>query len=931
MTNYVNPVTRIGGVDQVVVADRVTTIPVDEAPFDDEQYVRVNGEWVSVTVPPPVPDTLAPDPPTSLSSTPSIASNGGSVDYTLTWVAPTTNTDTTALTDLAYYVVRWRYAGDSTWTELVANGTSTFIRGLRLGTNVDWNVLARDESGNDSVWASSTITGATDSVGPQTPSAPSLASRLGTIRVTWNGLDYVGGSPPADFQRLEVYIAAGLAGPWTYVDRLSGPGTVIVTSVPVGTTRYFSFIAYDTSGNASARSNPSSIIALGITGPDLEANSVTTNALAAGAVTAIKVEAEAITAEKIALGVLKRNLVNDPGFEDSYAFSLWDPFGAGQGEMTQWRLQSAGATAGRGPVRTTVSGRSRSGSKAVELTAGAGETACMVSNTFPVVPGKEYRVIVHAASLTSQGLLYIDLQQAATQNGITGFDANTTLAGDSVYALTPTLLTEPMDPESFDTFSWTFTAQTGKPWSAIRLYNANPAALSTIVIDDVSTVAVGNGGASELTAAGLRLFDDDGYEVTALVSNRRNYFSVQDKGVTLASINSGGNGAFQSVASATDIDVSGEHLVGSYFLDGLAGGADSPYPDSVLEQLPMGLVQWGGLYSSSGVSASTTGIGVMEISAPLYSNRLYKLCTNAIRVASTVANDAAELRVHATFATLGDPDAVPTTPLVASTPQMARSPITTINNVSGEAMTLTKLYSPSTTNTGHQFLRNARFLLAVARVAGSGNVSINGSSLDPIEFWIEDVGPFKPNGGQANAGGGATTGNPPQTYVKTWTSTTARCYMGSGALDSSQGASDMKQGYSSYDGDSKSLWIFPSMTSTLSGSTISRVRIYLYANHWYYNSGGTAVIKVHGYSTTPGSNPSMVTIATSTSWPKPGGRWVTLPNNTFTFNSVSATLYAHILAGRVLGIGVGPAGTNSLTYYGRFNRDGAKIEVTYKK
>lgn len=45
MTTYVNPTTHHGGADQIVVPDRVTGITVDEAPFDDVQYVRVNGDW----------------------------------------------------------------------------------------------------------------------------------------------------------------------------------------------------------------------------------------------------------------------------------------------------------------------------------------------------------------------------------------------------------------------------------------------------------------------------------------------------------------------------------------------------------------------------------------------------------------------------------------------------------------------------------------------------------------------------------------------------------------------------------------------------------------------------------------------------------------------------------------------------------------------
>ena len=53
MTQYVNPLTRNGGVEQIVVPERAPSPPVDEAPFDDNQYVRVNGVWVPITFPTP--------------------------------------------------------------------------------------------------------------------------------------------------------------------------------------------------------------------------------------------------------------------------------------------------------------------------------------------------------------------------------------------------------------------------------------------------------------------------------------------------------------------------------------------------------------------------------------------------------------------------------------------------------------------------------------------------------------------------------------------------------------------------------------------------------------------------------------------------------------------------------------------------------------
>ena len=275
MTNYLNPSTRHGGVDQIVVPERAVVVEVDEAPFNDTEYVRVNGEWRQVTEAGLVPDTLAPSPPTSLSSSGTIASGGNAVNYALTWVAPTTNVDTTPLTDLAYYVVRWRYTGTGPWTSFVSNDPTALLPGLVMAVDVEWAVLARDLSGNDSTWTPGTSTGVVDTAGPAKPSIPVLSSRLGTITVTWDGLDYVGALPPVDFSHLALYISATTGGPWAYAGRVSGAGPALITSVPVGQTRYITTLAVDTSSNASVRSAEASITVVGITGPDIVAGSVT--------------------------------------------------------------------------------------------------------------------------------------------------------------------------------------------------------------------------------------------------------------------------------------------------------------------------------------------------------------------------------------------------------------------------------------------------------------------------------------------------------------------------------------------------------------------------------------------------------------------------------------------------------------------------------
>lgn len=958
MTQYLNPSTRNGGLDRIIVGERAAVIEVTEAPFDDNQYVRINGEWVPVDTPEIVPDTLGPKPPTALIANGSIVTGGAAVDYALSWTAPTQNTDGTPLTDLAYYVVRWRYTGTGPYASFVSNDSAALLPNLVIGKNIEWGVLARDTSGNDSTWASATITGLTDTVGPQKPSTPVLSTKLGTITATWDGLDYVGNPPPADFDHLNFYVSATTGGPWTYVDRVEGLGSAIITTSPIGATRFVTTVAVDTSSNSSLRSSEASIVVKGVTGPDIEANSITANHITSGAITTVKLDAEAvtsdkikaaaitadkvaagaITADKIQLGVLRQNLVPDSSFEDGVPITLFDPTGpSAQGNKTAWRKIAIGGQAAFNPVISTDGTMGRSGRSALKLTTDAAFSCGAISGVFKVTPGVTYKLSVYACSLTAVAKLQVQVAVSATEV----FD-NTTLStldpDDPGYTDPPvTTLQPPVAPptpsiiwdDETMKYGYEFTPAAGMNFAAVKIRNLAPAATCTLVIDDVSVVEKHVGGASELTGAGLRLFDPDGDEVGAFVSNRPTFFSVTNLGATLSQVRQDGTAAFKQISLAEDLNIRGVNVLGDNIDDGLIPGRESPFQDSVIESLPMGLVQWGSLISSSGQTNTTAGVGLFEIVAPIYANRMYKFCTNSIRVTSTVANDAAELRILATYGAVGNPDDDPVSPLVASTAVLGRMPITTINSTNGEGMMLMKLWSPGNQGLlGHEFLRNCRFLLVLSRVGGTGNVSVNNTSLDPMEFWLEDIGPFKANGGQVNSGGGGIvvvpppSTPPPKTYIKTFTSTTACCYMANGSKDSSQDEADMKQGYSSYDGDSSSIWIFPAMAATLAGSTISKVRIYLYANHWYNSSGGTGVIKYHGQASVPTSRPSLTSITTSPGWPKPGGRWVDI-----TTTAVKTAL----LNGNFKGIAVGQAGSTSMTYYGRFNKTGAKIEVTYVK
>jgi hypothetical protein len=356
----------------------------------------------------------------------------------------------------------------------------------------------------------------------------------------------------------------------------------------------------------------------------------------------------------------------------------------------------------------------------------------------------------------------------------------------------------------------------------------------------------------------------------------------------------------------------GQGIFTTLIVDGVDSDADD-IPDSGftvygteflawLDALPRGIVAKGQRGSDSSTT-TTTEQPYLQVDFEAQPGRQYKVCWTI-----STYNDTASGRdiVRIRYTTNGT---APTTSSTELRGMRLNHPPVTNTSAHGVGSKIFSVVTP----TDYRFLMTYR--------AETGTVNMNASSDNQIELWVEDIGPALTDTGIDRTGG-----SPPATlksYVTTWVSTDARCYMGNGSQDSSQGSEDMKQGYSSYDGDSRSLWIFPSMTGALSGATISRIRVYLYANHWYNNAGGTARVKVHGYGSAPASSPSFQTALDSANW-KPGGRWVTLPSS----------LHAGFIAGTWRGVAVGPANSKNLVYYGRFNRSGstnAKIEISYKK
>ena len=380
----------------------------------------------------------------------------------------------------------------------------------------------------------------------------------------------------------------------------------------------------------------------------------------------------------------------------------------------------------------------------------------------------------------------------------------------------------------------------------------------------------------ELNQYGLQAYDADGQVTTNISSDpgvTGQFISFSDGTDVVASINDAGVGSFTDVSVADSITIDGDDLV-----------------DDLLDPLPKGVIAW----CDNGLSNSgfTTEVGFIEMSAEMSSLRCYKITCQANTTVS-IASNRITFRIR---------DGGVSEPTLSS----ATIPGAGAYNTFGYPGTGTNVLAGPVV-----FIMNGpddglhRLLWTIQTIGGATGVINN-----PLMI-IEDIGLTRTDTGIANDGSGGGV-VPVTRYTKTYTATWSRGYDEDGDPDGT-GTTDASQGYySSLYGNQRGLIGFNSTTikADTAGATIISCSVTLYYKHWYFASGGTAVLGTHNYTAQPGSwadsrvNQNRVT---SASWPKPGKRTV----------SLGTTIGGEFKSGTACGIAVGPGITTSSTYYGR--------------
>lgn len=345
--------------------------------------------------------------------------------------------------------------------------------------------------------------------------------------------------------------------------------------------------------------------------------------------------------------------------------------------------------------------------------------------------------------------------------------------------------------------------------------------------------------------------------------------------------------------------------------------------------------RWGGRYVDSPDCVPGAGVGVFEIGCRLDDGRMYRIHTSPLRIATSNNGNVHEVQIRATFGDLNG-SAAPA-PSITS-PVIARAQMVLNNGGNGETLTINKLMWPGGTP---GTFRNWRFLMTMA-MAGTGNTVMRGNtSGDAMEMWIEDVGPGASNLQQVNWGGGTSTvtapppppAPPPTRYTRSWVCNWHQNWKPNGAFIDLPGAS---QGLDPVNGNMRSYLGFSgtdlqgtglTIDTAMINATVESVSLYLYSNHWWFNSGGDAVIGMHGYRDPApsfgGGNEWMVG---GVHFNKPGSNWVNL--------GVPGVNLQNFANGTWKGIMLGAAGAGDQAHYGRFdaennNGQGAVLSITY--
>lgn len=423
------------------------------------------------------------------------------------------------------------------------------------------------------------------------------------------------------------------------------------------------------------------------------------------------------------------------------------------------------------------------------------------------------------------------------------------------------------------------------------------AALLEALLILATTIIAGdpNGDHARMTPTGFRVYKANALtgvpdEVVRMGTDTNDYFAVVNaNGDLVASIDDTGRASFSA------LDVQGQVRVGGVDLINLVGSG------------PRGVVGRFGPATQPEIQFWDR-VGIARVGVVLEAGRAYSV---SFRATYRTFSDGDEVRfkLHWTNGNAGDTISSPPAPTVTS-PQFATFLDSAIMagrwfGVNGDAM-----FYPTTTT---------RYWILLTVERGKPDTLANGwIPEDPIEIVVRDEGVAPAiSGGFTLAGGtNRVTGTPPpppppttQNYFQDLAPVGRASFEGNGNRMTWAG-NDVYQGYNGTNGDTRGQFWFDLPVIT---GTVTRVDLWLYFRHWWFNSGGTVVLNI---SDQRGIGPNPYKFRGDWlvgGYPKPGGKEVQLPADWYPFfRGTDNNNYN----GRATCITLGPGGGTNQLYYG---------------
>jgi hypothetical protein len=382
-------------------------------------------------------DGILPSPVTDLEAETEVPVGSNFPVIDLTWTPPTTRANGSSISGfLSGYEIRHKLSTSPTWkTSFIPDGgegisSYQISEGLQQNFNYNIEVYVVDIMAQRSTAATLNVLTATYSETLNPPAAPTVTSKLGTITVDWSGLDSTGNLPVKGVLFAEIHesTTSGFTpSEATLVESIpisSGGNYAVLTGrLFDNTTFYYYRVIFVREINSTelVKSEPSAqstgIKVQGVTGPDVVANSITTNNIEAGFVSAELFRGQSIIAQVVPS--LRRVEIKASGIT---AYSSADP----TNYSFELQSQTGNVSIVGGSLKTTA------GARGVTMSPeGLVAKNSSGANTF-VIDAASGNVSINGGSLTiSSGLAgYIPTGGAAADvNGVPG---TTTINGGKI-------------------------------------------------------------------------------------------------------------------------------------------------------------------------------------------------------------------------------------------------------------------------------------------------------------------------------------------------------------------------------------------------------------------------------------------------------------------------------------------------------------------